>query len=175
MNLRKHWTILSRMVGDTPYTSSGLYKKIKNYHSSDLSARLNDMYHMGLIHKVKEKGKNIYFLTERGVGIACESDMIKYLPLYLAYKSKCEREKKLRSSQEESEVKRENKFVNTVIENTPPIGSEYMNWKYIYSITDNIYISKWEKIIVTMKDWKIIQIDLYKTPSTLQILKSLFF
>jgi len=112
MNLRKHWTILSRMVGDTPYTSSGLYRKLKNYHSSDLSARLNDMYHMGLIHKVKEKGKNIYFLTERWVWVSSEEDMVQYIPLLLAYRNKCERGKKLRSSQEESNVKRGNKYLN---------------------------------------------------------------
>jgi len=121
MNLRKHWTILSRMVGDTPYTSSELYKKIENYYSSDLSARLNDMYHMWLINMVKEKGKNIYFLTERGVGITCENDMIQYLSLLLAHNAIKKRQRKLRSSQEESEVKRENKFITEVRELIPPI------------------------------------------------------
>lgn len=120
MKLRKHWTILSNMWNDT-YLSSHIYISIGNYNSSDLSARLNDMYHMWLVWMAKHKGKNLYWKTILWTSIKKENDIAQYLPLLQAYKRTLATQKKLRSSQEESNVKRQNKMINTLVEHTPPV------------------------------------------------------
>ena len=103
------------------YTSSELYKMIWHYNSSDLSARLNDMYHMWLVGKLKDKGKNVYWKKDLLNTIKKESDISPYIPLLQAYKRTLATQKKLRSSQEESNIKRENKMMNTLVEHTPPL------------------------------------------------------
>lgn len=84
---------------------------------------------------------------------------------------------RVRTSRDVIEVKSENKVLNTTLidKKAPPIDSEYMNWKFVYDITSNINISKWESIVVTMKDWKITHIDIFKKHTRLQHLKSLFW
>lgn len=133
----------------------------------------------------KRDGKFVtYKLTHSWRHAKANKIHLSYIPVFRDNKEhdmpkrlKKENTDKMRTSREVIEVKSENKVLNTTLidKKAPPIDSEYMNWKFVYDITNNINISKWESIVVTMKDWKITHIDIFKKRTLLQQIKSLFW
>ena len=137
---------------------------IWQYHEPiQIGTRLGDLCRSGYLTSTTIwKWRNVWTLTQKGIDWNGEELIIKQYP-------------KVKKTRAESEVKQEAKTYTEkykemhekIVNNNwplrekeaPPIDSEYMNWKHIYSISDPVNLKSWDRIIVTMKEWKIVQID----------------